>query len=427
MSNNIQYISSNDFEQEVLFAGNVVVDFYSTECPPCEALAAKYEPLSEIYKGDIKFIKIMRQENRQLAESLGVRSSPTVLFYKNGKQLDKAMTGAVKRKDLTSVFDSMLSLERVREIQATLTPTVTECDVLVLGGGPAGLSASIYTAQANLHTILVDNAMPGGQVSTLHQVSNYPGFIDAQPGYMLMHNMSEQAKKAGVEYRVSVDVTRVDLHTKEIIIDNIEAIRAKKIVIATGSSPKPLNVPGEKEYAGNGISYCATCDAKYYEGKHVVVIGGKDTALEETLFISKFASKITMIHSGSAFSSKKELQDKIFAQEKITVLFGIKLKEFRKSDKDEMIIIGETIKENEPIEILGDGIFVFTGMRPKLIGKDEQLKQDDKGYLLVDDYMRSNIPDVFAVGDVISKPYRQITIATAEGTIAAMTIAKELG
>ncbi len=426
MSNKIQYISSDDFDQEVLNAGNVVVDFYSTECPPCEALAAKYEPLSEMYERDIKFIKIMRQENRQLAESLGVRSSPTVLFYKNGKRLAETFSGAIKRKDLTSVFDSMLSPTRVKEIQSALTPKITECDVIVLGGGPAGLAASIYTAQAHLHTILVDNAMPGGQVSALHRVSNYPGFIDAQPGYMLMHYMSEQAKKAGVEYRASVDVTRIDLHAKEIIIDDIETIQAKKIVIATGSSPKPLNIPGEKEYAGNGISYCATCDAKYYEGKHVVVIGGKDSALEETLFISKFASKITLINSGAAFSASKLLQEKIFAQEKISVFLGVKLKEFRKTEKGEMIVAGEKIKDSGSIEIVADGIFVFTGMRPKLIGMDEHLKQDEKGYLLVDDYMRTNIADVFAVGDVISKPYRQITIATAEGTIAAMTIAKEL-
>ncbi len=425
MSDSIHHISTNEFEKEVLRAKNVIVDFYSSECPPCEALAAKFEPLSKTYGSEVKFVKIFRQENRQLAESFGVRSSPTVLFFKNGNQIGDTLSGAIKRKDLIKNLDALLSPQSKEKINNTFTKSENECDVLILGAGPAGLTAALYCTQSRLHTVLVDNALPGGQISSLHQISNYPGFIEPQAGYMLSHYMSEQAKKAGVEYRVSVDVTSVNLFKKEIVVDEIETIRAKKIIIATGSSPKSLNIPGEKEFKGNGISYCATCDAKYYEGKHVVVIGGKDVALEEALFISKFASSITLIHKGSSLQASKILQNKIEADPKIQIRFNISLKEFKKEANDQMIIIGEDSKSKEKIEIKADGIFIFTGMRPKLSDLDDHLEKDENGYIVVDKFMHTNIPDVFAIGDVISKPFRQINIATAEGTIAAMAIAKE--
>ena len=147
---------------------------------------------------------------------------------------------------------------------------------------------------AKIDTILIDINLTGGQVSTTHQVSNYPGFIDAQPGYMISHYMSEQARGAGAKYKVAVDLTSVDLEKKEIVIDENEKIIAKKIIVATGSSPRALGIPGETEYKGNGISYCATCDAKYFDGKHAIVVGGGNSAIEEALFITKFAKKLQL-------------------------------------------------------------------------------------------------------------------------------------
>ena len=144
-----------------------------------------------------------------------------------------------------------------------LSPVETTCDTLILGGGPAGLTAGIYLTQAHVDTILVDTALPGGYVATTHQVSNYPGFPDPLNGYMLSHYMSEQAKKGGRHLRAAAEISAVDLVKKEVVLDGFETIRARTIVVATGSSPKPLGIPGENEYRGNGISYCATCDAKY--------------------------------------------------------------------------------------------------------------------------------------------------------------------
>src|ERR1035437_5359076 len=302
-------ISTIEFEQEVLTGGKVALDFYSTECPPCEAVAPKFEGLAKLYGNDIKFLKIYRQQNRELADQLGVKSSPTLLFFDEGKEVAQRYSGAIKRSDIIHSLDSMLPVEKATAIKSHLKPFVSEYDVIILGAGPGGLTAGLYLCQAKINTVLIDIALPGGQVSTTHEVSNYPGFIQPQAGYMLSHNMSEQTKLCGTTYKVAVDITKVDLDKKEVVIDEYETVRAKKIIIATGTMPNLTGAPGEKELKGKGVSYCATCDAKYFGDKEVVVIGGGNSAVEESDFISKFASKITMVHQFDKFTSNKTAQD----------------------------------------------------------------------------------------------------------------------
>jgi thioredoxin reductase (NADPH) len=428
MSEHITYINADQYEKEVLSGGKVIVDFYSTECPPCEALASKYEQLSSLYGNDIKFIKIFRQENRELAESLGISSSPTVLFYDNGKQTGDMLSGGIKRSDLVRNLDALIPAEKAASIKAAIKPVHSSCDFLILGGGPAGLTAGIYAAQAKLSVILVDISLTGGQVKTTHMVSNYPGFDKPQPGFMLMHYMQEQAVAAGVKFRQAVDITRVDLQEKEVVVDGYETIKAKKMLIATGSSPKPLGLPGEKEYKGKGISYCATCDAKYYEGKEVIVIGGGNSAIEEALFISKFASKITIVHQFDVLQANKAAQEKIFASDKVSFYFEHEPREFKRNDDGTMAVVVENLKTKEYDTLETDGVFVFAGMQPNLegIGDKNLFTYDTWGYIQVDEKMHTHAADVFAAGDVVSKPFRQITVATAEGTIAAIQAAREL-
>lgn len=426
MAENVIYLDQAAWNDAVLEGGKVVVDFYSTECPPCEAFAAKFEPLSEVYGDHIKFVKIFRQENRALADSLGVKSSPTVLFYDRGKQVGETLRGAIKRQELIDGLDRLLPHDLVNQLHGGVRHRVTHCDLLIVGGGPAGLTAAIYGAQAHLNTILVDKQLPGGQVSTTHQVSNFPGFVEPQAGFMLMHNMSEQARKAGADYRVAVDVTHVDLAKKEVVVDDIETIWAKKLILATGSSPNPLGIPGEDEHRGQGISYCATCDAKYYEGKDVIVVGGGNSATEEALFIARFARRITVVHQFAELQANKVAQRKAFDEPKINFVFEHEPRVFRKNDDGSMRVEVEDVRSGERKQLSADGVFVFVGMRPNLEGLGDELKRDDRGYVAVDPYMRTSVPGVFAVGDVAGKPYRQITIAVAEGTVAAITAAKEL-
>ncbi len=418
-------INSSEFEAEVLQSGKVVLDFYSTECPPCEALASKFEDLSLLYGKDIKFLKMYRQQNRDLADKLGVKSSPTLLFFDNGKEVAGRLSGGIKRSDIIHNLDAMLPSQRVKEIKTLIKPTVSEFDVIILGAGPGGLTAGLYLCQSKVNTVLIDIALPGGHVSTTHEVSNYPGFIEPQAGYMLSHNMSEQTKLCGTVYKVAVDITRVDLEKKEVVIDEYETVRARKIIIATGTTPNLTGAPGEKELKGKGISYCATCDAKYFDGKEAVVIGGGNSAIEESEFITRFASKLTIVHQFDKFTANKQAQDKVFSNPKISILFENEPREFTR-DGDKIVTEVENVRTKARQKLFSDGVFIFIGMKPNIELFKDKLALDQWGYIKTDEDMRTNIPGIYAVGDVISKKYRQITTAVADGTIAAMAIAKEL-
>lgn len=419
-------INASEFEKEVLNGGKVVLDFYSTECPPCEALAPKFEAMAELYGDKIKFLKIFRQGNRELATQLGVSSSPTLLFFDNGNQIPDNISGGIKKAEIMERLNKLISREEAQEIKSRIKPVVSEYDVAILGGGPAGLTSAIYLGQAKIRTVLIDPALPGGYMGITHQVSNYPGFEQPQNGYMLAHFMSEQARHSGVEFKVAVDVTSVDLVNKEIIIDQSETIRAKKIIIGTGTSPNIMNAPGEKEYKGRGISYCATCDAKYYADKDVIVIGGGNSAVEEALFITKFARKVTMVHQFDVLTANQTAIDHLNANDKITVMYSHEPRRFEKRD-DKMVATLENLKTKEMVELVGDGVFVFIGFSANTSVLGELLPELDQwGYIKTDEDRKTSLPDVYAVGDIISKKYRQITTSVADGTIAAMTISKEI-
>jgi thioredoxin reductase (NADPH) len=418
-------ISADDFNEEVLQGEKVVVDFYSTECPPCEALASKYSELSEIYRSDIKFLKIFRQQNRALAEDLGVKSSPTLIFYNNGKEIGTRLSGAIKRSEIVRNLDSMLPVERVEKIRSEIKPSTYETDVIILGGGPGGLTAGLYLGQSKVDTVLIDPALPGGNVATTHMVSNYPGFIEPQPGYMLSHYMSEQTKANGIVYKAAVDISGVDLEKKEVLIDGYETVRAKRIIIATGTTPNLTGATGEKEFKGKGISYCATCDAKYFDGKEVVVIGGGNSAVEESEYITRFASKLTIVHQFDKLTANKQAQEKVFRNPRISILYENEPRSFSK-EGDKIITETENVKTGARSRLVSDGVFIFIGMKANIDLFRDKLNLDQWGFIKTDDEMRTNIDGVYAVGDVISKKYRQITTAVADGTIAAMSIAKEL-
>jgi thioredoxin reductase (NADPH) len=222
-----------------------------------------------------------------------------------------------------------------------------------------------------------------------------------------------------------VDVTQIDLKKKEVVIDEYETIKAKKIIIATGTTPNLLGIPGEKELKGRGISYCATCDAKNFEGKDVVVIGGGNSAVEESDFIARFARKITMVHQFDTLTSNKMAQEKILSNPDIEILFEHEPRSFTRTG-DKMITEVEDLKTHTLKKLESDGVFIFIGMKPNVTLFKDLLHLDSWNYIKTDEDKRTNLRDVFAVGDVTSKKYRQITTAVADGTIAAIAIAKEL-
>ncbi len=427
MDDKILHLDADRYEELVLMADKpVVVDFYSTECPPCEALAAKYESVAELYGDDVRFVKVFRQGNRELATSMGIATSPTVIFYRNGERVGDRLTGGIKRTDLERNVAALLPPERAATLGARKERSITDCDVLILGAGPAGLTAGLYLAQARFKTIVVDRALAGGNMALTHSVSNFPGFVEPQPGYLLAHNMQEQAKRAGVEFRLAVDLTRIDLGAREVEIDGIETIRARKVIVATGSSPRPLGVRGEQEYRGRGISYCATCDAKYYQDKDVIVIGGGNSAIEEALFIAKFARSITVVHQFDHLQANKVAQERAFANEKLRFVWEHEPREFVGVGNTVGQVVVEDLKTGTHTTLACDGVFIFAGMLPNLEAFEGRFDLDEWGYAAVTPEMRTSLADVYAVGDVRGKRFRQMTTAVSDGTVAAMAIAQEL-
>ncbi len=428
MSDIVEELEAQSFTREVLeHRGPVAVDFYSTECAPCEALAPKFEGAAARYGADVRFVKVFRQGNRALADALGVRASPTVLFFNDGREVGRRLGGGIKRSELIRELDALLPAARVAAIHAAVEPVSTECDVLILGAGPAGITAGIYAAQAKLRTIMVDVGLGGGNLSITHQVSNFPGFPKPQPGYLLAHHLLEHAKEAGVEPRFAAEISSVDLPGHMVELDGFETIRAKKIVVATGSSPRPLHVKGEQEYKGKGISYCATCDAKYYEGRHVVVIGGGNSAVEEALFITKFAARVTVVHQFAELSANRLAQEQARANPRIEFLLRHEPREFLANNGQTVdAVVLEDLETGLWSRLAVDGVFVFAGMKPNLEAFPGVFELDEYGYVKTDDSMHTNVPGVFAAGDVISKRFRQMTTAVNDGTIASMALAKEV-
>ncbi len=301
-------------------------------------------------------------------------------------------------------------------------------DVVIIGGGPAGLSAGLYAARANMKTLILEKERAGGQIVTTEEVANYPGSIEHATGPSLVARMVEQADEFGVERKLD-EVVELNLENKIKVIKGEKAdYHTKSVIIATGAKPRLLGVPGEKEFTGKGVSYCATCDGAFFEELPVYVIGGGDSAVEEAIFLTKFARKVTIVHRRDELRAAKSIQEKAFKNDKIDFIWNSEIKELRgEGILEAMTLVNR--ETGEETEILADeedgtfGVFVFVGYTPqtKLF---EGIVDMEKGYIKTDDNMKTNIEGLFAAGDCRVKSLRQVVTATADGAIAAVQAEK---
>ncbi|MHA1745081.1 MAG: NAD(P)/FAD-dependent oxidoreductase [Promethearchaeota archaeon] len=299
-------------------------------------------------------------------------------------------------------------------------------DVIIIGAGPSGMTAAIYTARAGLSTLVIDESPAGGQVKTTHMVANYPGYIEPIPGWELVNRMRKQAERYGAEFELVVDITGFCLKNQEkwIEVDDESRYTTEFVLIAVGSAPRPLGIPGEKEFKGDGISYCATCDGEFYKDKDVFVIGGGNSAIEESLLLLKQVKSLTIIHQFDELQAEKISADKVLSDPKVTVFWSHEPRAFIRNG-DKLIVEMENLKTHEKITETRDGIFVFIGMIPNskfLQNRQLELKLNKWGYIPTNDVMETNVKGVYAAGDIRDKSYRQITTAVADGTIAALQI-----
>ncbi len=294
--------------------------------------------------------------------------------------------------------------------------------LVIVGGGPAGLTAGLYAARARINTLLIEKTAVSGQVLVTERVDNYPGFADGVSGYELMEKMALHAERFGLQKKLAgIAEFALEGPEKRFSLENGETITADAVILCNGARPRKLNIPGEREFAGRGVSYCATCDGPFYRNQEIAVVGGGNTAIQEALHLTKFAQKITVIHRRSELRATKILQERAFAEEKIEFVWNTQVKAVQggKSGVESLLLSGEGGAEQVlPVT----GVFMFIGIQPnnELLPL-EVLEHDQAGFLHTDEAMATALPGVFAAGDIRSKKFRQIVNAASDGAVAALS------
>lgn len=303
-------------------------------------------------------------------------------------------------------------------------------DVVIIGGGPAGLSAGLYAARAKMNAVILEKGKLGGQIVTTAEIANYPGGTAEESGPSLIERMERQAREFGAEI-VRADVESVDFggDIKLVKCTDGTEYQGRTVIIAAGASPKKIGCPGEGIFTGKGVSYCATCDGDFFTDLEVFVVGGGDTALEEGMYLTKFARKVSIIHRRDEFRAAKSIVEKAEKNEKVEFIYNAVVNEIKGDGIVESIVLKDT-KTGELREIKADeddgtfGIFVFIGFDPQTGVFKNVVELNEAGYIKADELMRTNVPGVFAAGDIRVKTLRQVVTATSDGAIAAVEAEK---
>lgn len=297
-------------------------------------------------------------------------------------------------------------------------------DIIIVGGGPAGLTAGLYTSRARLKSLLIEKALPGGQVMTVEWVENYPGFEGGISGIELGQRMERQARRFGLEI-IQGSVTEVSLHNKikKILLEDAQVYEAKALIIATGANPKPLGIEGEERYRGRGVSYCATCDGAFFKGKNIAVIGGGNSAVQEAIFLTRFAEAVYIVHRRDELRATRIIQEEAFANPKIKFIWN---------SAPEKIDGGETVNAlflrnvmtGETSRLSVEGVFIYIGYIPNTGFLKGLVKLDEGNYIITDEEMSTSVPGIFAAGDVRAKSLKQIATAVGDGATATYSAEK---
>lgn len=298
-------------------------------------------------------------------------------------------------------------------------------DVIIIGAGPGGLTSALYTSRANLKTLILDKGLPGGQLNNTEEVENFPGFIRIS-GAELAQRMYEHTLQFGAQYEYGdvKNITPLNNNTFKVNTGN-KSYLTKTVIIATGTKYKKLNIPGEEKFTGRGVSWCAVCDGAFYKDKHVVVVGGGDSAVEEAMYLTKFASKVTIVHRRDKFRAQPILVNRMLQNKKIEVIYNAQVVEILGNNKVESVVIkyNNISEEDKSKEIIAcDGVFEYIGMIPVTDFVQSLGITNEEGWIITDQKMKTKIPGIFAIGDVRADSVRQIVAATGDGCIAAIEV-----
>lgn len=294
-------------------------------------------------------------------------------------------------------------------------------DVIVIGAGPGGMTAALYASRANLSVLMLDRGIYGGQMNNTAEIENYPGFKSIL-GPDLSKEMYESSTQFGAEYAYGTVASIVDHGDVKTVTTDMEEYETKAIIIATGSQYRKLGAPGEAELSGRGVSYCAVCDGAFFKNKHVVVVGGGDSAIEEGIYLTQLADKVTVVHRRDKLRAQKVIQDRAFANDKMEFIWNSEVTEIKDDDQK---VGGVHIKNNQTgaeSDIDANGVFIYVGVLPMTDSFQNLGILDDQGWVITNDQMETNVPGIFAIGDVRDKKLRQITTAVGDGGIAGQGV-----
>ena len=389
----------------------VMVEFSAPWCVYCRRLAPALESVAEEYRDTLVFGAVNIDDEPELAQSEKIEVVPTLLIYQNGQVLG-SIVAPESRAQLVAFIEETL---QHREQEANITEHIY--DMIVVGGGPGGYTAALYAARAGLDTVILEKLSAGGQMALTEQIDNYPGFEDGIDGFSLGEKMKRGTERFGVETKLA-EVLSLDLSGTVKKAETSEGpLFARIIVLATGAGPRELGIEGEQELIGKGVNYCAACDGMFYKNKTVVIAGGGNTAAADALILSRICKKVIVVHRRDTLRATKIYHEPLMKAENVEFRWDSEIIELLHDEK----VIGirlRNVKTGEETTLACDGVFVSIGRKPSSELVKDQVKVDPAGYIIADESTRTNIPGVFAVGDVRTKALRQVVTAVADGATA---------
>ena len=389
----------------------VLVEFSAPWCVYCRRLAPALESVAEEYRDTLVFGAVNIDDEPELAQSEKIEVVPTLLIYQNGQVLG-SIVAPESRAQLVAFIEETL---QHREQEANITEHIY--DMIVVGGGPGGYTAALYAARAGLDTVVLEKLSAGGQMALTQQIDNYPGFEDGIDGFSLGEKMKRGTERFGVETKLT-EVLSLDLSGTVKKAETSEGpLFARTIVVATGAGPRELGIEDEQELIGKGVNYCAACDGMFYKNKTVVIAGGGNTAAADALILSRICKKVIVVHRRDTLRATKIYHEPLMKAENVEFRWDSEIIELLHDEK----VIGirlRNVKTGEETTLACDGVFVSIGRKPSSELVKDQVEVDPAGYIIADESTRTNIPGVFAVGDVRTKALRQVVTAVADGATA---------
>ena len=389
----------------------VLVEFSAPWCVYCRRLAPALESVAEEYRDTLVFGAVNIDDDPELAQSEKIEVVPTLLIYQNGQVLGSIVAPESKAQLVAFIEETL----QHREQEANTTKHIY--DMIVVGGGPGGYAAALYAARAGLDTVVLEKLSAGGQMALTEQIDNYPGFEDGIDGFSLGEKMKRGTERFGVETKLT-EVLSLDLSGTVKKAETSEGpLFARTIVVATGAGPRELGIESEQELIGKGVNYCAACDGMFYKNKTVVIAGGGNAAAADALILSRICKKVIVVHRRDTLRATKIYHEPLMKAENVEFRWDSEIIELLHDEK----VIGirlRNVKTGEETTLACDGVFVSIGRKPSSELVKDQVEVDPAGYIIADESTRTNIPGVFAVGDVRTKALRQVVTAVADGATA---------